>query len=311
MSNNWSIKPYGVLKDSTLAAAIYETGYAVAGKLDADTLSALNGLYKELHAFKSAEGGMFYSLYSKDINYRSRVHNEIGRLMTGVYENLFQHYKAVINSFIVKVPGPASEFYLHQDSTSLDEMNYSALSVWIPLQDTGVDNGCMFVMPKSHHLFAPYRSISFPAPFDSIHPLLSEYLKPIELKAGEILLFDNRIVHNSVANLSNADRVVAMSGIFPEAAKFITCYKDPNVRDNNIEIFEQEEDYLLTNTTFLEGCACRPEIGRSIGFAQWDCSQMSESRFLELVSEYGIEKINHPAIGHQTQMKSTIPEPVS
>lgn len=90
---------------------------------------------------------MFYSLYSRDIEYRKIVHESISEIMKPVYDSLFSDYKVVLNSFIVKVSGPESEFCLHQDSTSFDETKYSSLSVWIPLQDTNMSNGCMCVVP--------------------------------------------------------------------------------------------------------------------------------------------------------------------
>src|SRR5690606_21476682 len=118
-------------------------------------------------------------------------------------------------------------------------MKYSCLSVWIPLQDTNLANGCLSVVPHSHKMFAPYRGISFPQQFENISNTVRKYLQPIEMKAGEILLFDNRLVHTSGVNSSGADRVVVMSGIFPSEAKIISCYKDTAVEKSPIEIIEQ------------------------------------------------------------------------
>ena len=189
---------------------------------------------------------MFYSLYSRDIEYRKIVHESISEIMKPVYDSLFSDYKVVLNSFIVKVSGPESEFCLHQDSTSFDETKYSSLSVWIPLQDTNMSNGCMCVVPYSHRMFSPYRGISFEQPFESIEETVRRYLYPIELKKGDIFLFDNRIVHNSVINSSGENRVVVMSGIYPKEAPLLSCFKDPEVTESQIELIEQEPDFLLT-----------------------------------------------------------------
>ncbi|MCX6199880.1 MAG: phytanoyl-CoA dioxygenase family protein, partial [Bacteroidetes bacterium] len=180
-----------------------------------------------MHNFEIAKGGMFYSLYSRDIEYRKTVHESIGEIMKPVYDSLFSDYKVVLNSFIVKVSGPESEFCLHQDSTSIDETKYSSLSVWIPLQDTNMSNGCMCVVPYSHRMFSPYRGISFEQPFESIEGTVRKYLYPIELKKGDIFLFDNRIVHNSVINTSGENRVVVMSGIYPKEAPEINKRPSP------------------------------------------------------------------------------------
>ena len=260
----WEPLKHAFVNDTSFSEKLHDTGYTIAGKLDAGTVGRLQTLYTELHNFQKPGGGMFYSVYSRDIAYRQKVHNEIGQILQPVYEKLFHDYKSVLNSFIVKVSGPESEFSLHQDSTGLDETKYSCLSVWIPLQDTGINEGCMCVVPHSHQMFSPWRGISFAAPFESISDTVRKYLVPLEMKAGEILLFDNRLVHNSLVNSSGHDRVVIMSGIFPKEAKIISVYKDAANEKNPLELIEQEEDYLITFENFFHDCTCRPETGAAL-----------------------------------------------
>jgi hypothetical protein len=307
----WQPVNYVVLKNHAIADAIKGPGYAIAGKLDPKTLETLKGLYQSLHNFQSPQGGMFYSVYSRDLAYRKKVHQGIAEILQPVYDGLFTDYKSILNSYIVKVSGPDSEFSLHQDSTSLDEINFSCLSVWIPLQDTNLNNGCMCVVPHSHKMFSPYRGVSFPQPFDAISNTVRKYLQPVEVKAGEILLFDNRLVHNSVVNSSGHDRVVVMSGIFPAQAKIIRCYKDMKKKDDLIEIIEEEDDFLLTFENFFHDCACRPDTGQSVGFVEWDISQMAEQEFLSLCSKYGIKESKRANVIGQSANQAIIGEPVA
>lgn len=304
----WQPVEQVVLKSPDLATALNNTGYTIAGRLDADTLKTLKEQYLSLHNFQSPNGGMFYSVYSQDLVYRKKVHEGIAQILKPVYDSLFKDYKSILNSYIVKVSGPESEFSLHQDSTSLDEMKYSCLSVWIPLQDTDINNGCMCVVPHSHKMFSPYRDISFPQPFDAISDTVRKYLQPVILKAGEILLFDNRLVHNSLVNASGNDRVVVMSGIFPAEAKIIRCYKDTTKSNNTIEIIEQEDDFLLTFENFFHDCTCRPETGHGVGFVDWDSSPMSKETFLSLCSKYGLKE-SELELANQRQ-QAIISEPV-
>ena len=305
----WQPVKQVVVKDALFAGALQNVGYTIAGKLDDATLENLTALYQSLHNFQSPKGGMFYSVYSHDLLYRQKVHQGIGQILNSVYSTLFTDYKSVLNSFIIKISGPESEFSLHQDSTSLDEMKYSCLSVWIPLQDTNMSNGYMCVVPHSHKMFYPYRDISFPQPFDGISDTLRKYLQPIEMKAGEILLFDNRLVHNSVVNSSGKDRVVVMSGIFPSEGRIIRCYKDVAKKDNSIEVIEQADDFLLTFENFFHDCTCRPETGKSIGFVDWDVSPMSKEVFLGLCSKYGLKESNS-IVAHSQANQAIIAEPV-
>lgn len=308
---HWEPIRHTFLKNDALAEPLHDKGYVVADRLDDSTLNQLRDLYRQLHNFNTPEGGMFYSVYSQDLDYRKNVHEGIAEVLKPVYDSLFKDYRSVLNSFIVKVAGPNSEFSLHQDSTGLDETKYSCLSVWIPLQDTDTHNGAMCVVPYSHRMFSPYRGISFPQPFDGIADTVRKYLQPINLKAGDVLLFDNRLVHNSVANLSDSDRIVVMSGIFPSEAKLLSVYKDPEVANSRIELIEQAEDYLLTYPNFFHDCHCRPETGHSVGFVDWDTSAVSEQQFVAMCQHYGLKEVNEPTVMQAAPNQAIIGEPIS
>lgn len=307
---NWTPQKHAIIKSDSLRDTIYETGWGIEGNLGIERLNALKELYKELHQFSSNKGGMFYSLYSNDITYRRKVHDTIGEILYPLYDTIFSNYKSVINSFIVKVPGPESEFTLHQDSSGLDEMKYSALSLWIPLQDTNMDNGCLCVVPKSHKMFYPYRGISFPTPFQEIDATVRRFLVPIDLKAGDVFMFDNRLVHYSPGNKSNEDRVIVMSGLFPKEATIQMCYRDESVPGSPYEIYEEEEDYLLTNTKFFHDCTCRPELGTRVAEIKADLPPVSEEAFLKMAAGAGLTATNIPELMNVNISMNIISEPV-
>lgn len=258
---NWSIADYVQIADKEIRKSIKENGFYKSTKLKDETILELLNIFKEEHNFDQNVGGMFYSVYSQDIEYRKRIHHKIQKVIQPIYNEIFTDYKSVINSFIVKTKGAGSEFEIHQDSTGLNEWKYSPISVWIPLQDTNAQNGCLWVVPKSHLFTSPYRGISFPSVFEGMEDTIIDYLQPIELKKGEVLLFDNRLIHTSSENFSSNNRIVLMSGIFPKEAKIISCYMDhPN--SNVLEIFEQNEKFLLENKNFFENCTSRPYLGK-------------------------------------------------
>jgi hypothetical protein len=306
---NWTPLKHSIIKDEILCDTIHENGYAIEGNIGAENVKKLYSLYKELHHFKVPQGGNFYSLYSDDIAYRKKVHDAIGEVLYPVYDTLFTDYKSVINSFIIKVPGPQSEFTLHQDSTGLDEMNYSSLSIWIPLQDTNLENGTLCMVPKTHRFFHPYRGISFAPPFQHFETLLRTYLVPLELKAGDIVLFDNRTVHYSHLNKSNADRVVVMSGLYPIAAKIEMCYRDESTTDSPIEIYEMEEDFLLTNTAFFNDCTARPTRGTVVRTAP-PMPEKSMYDFMTYALQNGVKQTNIDELVHVGHTMNIVSEPV-
>lgn len=305
----WTPAPQIVVKDSALKNDLETQGYTIAARLSDETLQQLKTLYQSTHQFNLAKGGMFYSVYSENTDYRLHVHQTINQILGSLYDELFLDYKIVISSFIIKVNGPDSEFGLHQDSTGLDELKYSPISVWIPLQDTTVENGCLAVVPQSFKLFSPYRGISFPEPYHEVQDEVKHYLQPIDLKAGEVLLFDNRLVHYSPPNTSDQARVVVMSGIFPKEAKIISCYKDLENRPDQIEIFEQKDDHLLTFKNFFHNCTCRPETGEMIQKVNWPQANLTKKQFVNMMGAHDIPRVSHPKL-IQSYFSNIVPEPV-
>jgi hypothetical protein len=275
-----------VLKDRELADKVYMEGYAVVDLFSDEQIAQIQELYNQTHDITAP--GMFYSVYSQSLEYRQKIDSGLREIFSEVLDRYFVDYKSVLNTFIVKSSGEESEFYLHQDSTGLDEFRYTALNVWCPLVDITPDNGPMAMLKYSHWFFSPYRGISFKAPFEDIQPLVRQYLEPVYLKAGQAVIFDFRVVHNSLPNVSGVNRPVALTGIFPKEASFISCYKGPET-EGRIEIFSHPDDYLLTNLNFLHNCHARPTTGEVIGYAKFDLPPITEPQFLELVNKVGLE----------------------
>jgi hypothetical protein len=285
---NWKPIPHKVIKDQALRDTIHENGYAVIPFLSDERLKAIQALYEQEHAISAQKGGMFYGLYSKDLAYRRRVHDTVADIVKPLLDKHFTQYKNIVNTFITKVSGPESEFYVHQDTSALDEFKHSPLSVWIPLQDITPENGALGVIEKTHWFFSPYRSISIPFPFVAINDTVRSYLKPIYMKAGEAIVFDPRIVHNSMPNTSGSDRRVVLCGVFPQEAEFITCYRD-KAPGSAIELIKHEDNFILENTNFYYDCFKRPD-GEPVGKEPENFPDMSRETFEELCRINAITK---------------------
>ena len=290
---DWKPIKHSFFKSPDLADKIHHKGYKVVDCISDEVISQLNDIYQEEHDFNVKDGGMFYSMYSKDTAYRKRVHEKIGALLNPILETYFEDYNNVINAFVVKLPGDKSEFYVHQDTTGLDELKYSPLSLWIPLQDITASNGALAVIEKTHWFFSPYRGISFSFPFKKINETIKKYLKPIFMKQGEVLFFDNRIIHNSMANTSENARVAIICGLFPKEAEFLTCYKSPESAESPIEIYQHDDNFLLEYPQFFYDCTSRPTSGNIIGTVNELFPEMSSETFEDLCAKNDIFPVDY------------------
>lgn len=281
-----------VFKSPELAKKIHEEGFAILPLISDEILDKLNAIYAREHSLNVENGGMFYTVYSSDTEYRLRVHNEIQEVLKPVLEEHFKDYTNVVNSFVVKASGNESEFYVHQDTTAIDEFKFSPLSLWIPLQEIDATNGALTIIEKTHWFFSPFRGVSFPFPFSNIVNIVRKYLKPVYMKPGEVLVFDPRIVHNSMQNTSGKDRVAIISGIFDKEAEFITCYKDPASSSNPIELYRHEADYTLTYQNFYYDCHVRPTSGTKFNEIPDQFPSMSAKQFIELCELNNVPEVN-------------------
>ncbi len=87
-------------------------------------------------------------------------------------------------------------FFQHQDYThNIGSAN--SVTVWIPLQETNLEQGALLVAPGTHKL-GPIDNIG------GIIPAEHEFdLQPCPVKFGEALIFDQKLVHQSGKNISN------------------------------------------------------------------------------------------------------------
>lgn len=112
---------------------------------------------------------------------------------------------------IMKPARVGAETPWHQDEAYWnDEMEYNAISIWIPLQEATVANGCMWFIPGSHRkLVAAHHSIGHDV---RVHGLEMDELPPKEravacpIPAGGCTIHHNRTMHYAGANTSAEPR---------------------------------------------------------------------------------------------------------
>ena len=112
---------------------------------------------------------------------------------------------------IFKPAGSGAPTPWHQDEAYWDPgTHYHSLSVWMPLQEATLENGCMVFLPGSHQLeIVPHQSIGGDT---RVHGL--EMLEPIDeskavacpLPPGGATFHDSRTMHFTGANRSAVPR---------------------------------------------------------------------------------------------------------
>jgi ectoine hydroxylase-related dioxygenase (phytanoyl-CoA dioxygenase family) len=124
---------------------------------------------------------------------------------------------AVENSFLItKQPGTTFAVPAHQDGINdrilLDPAR--AAAAWLAITDATVSNGCLHIIPRSHHGgYVRYRRADPAAASDTNRPLTTaeafadDQFVPVPLPGGQACLMDVRLVHRSGPNRSNRTRI--------------------------------------------------------------------------------------------------------
>lgn len=273
-------QPQTVLQNNKISKLIDDQGYYVGDFLDIEKCKELMSVFDHFYNDKNPENGAFMGVISE------KVHLCINNIVIEKLNEWFCDFNT-INAFVVKIPGNKSFVPLHQDVAAVDELKFSAINVWIPLQDITKDNGVMYIVPHSHRIFSPYRGANIDALTKNIEKELQPYFIPLYIKRGQALIFDSRMFHFSPPNLSQSNRVVTVCRIFPKAAKMISFFKDCNHKDNVIEMWQCEDDYLLKKNGYDD--SVRPPHAKLIGYKKADTTPLSVEEFEKRRKALGIE----------------------
>lgn len=263
-----------VFKNKEHQLLFEENGFVILPFYDASSIEKLLDFYKQ--NTESYKTGFQPTTYSQSLDYRLKASEIIKTIALPYIEKILIDYKIFMGSYIVKHYDKNSELGVHQDMTLVDESIYSGINIWSPLCNTDENNGTLYLIPKSHRIFATYRNATIPNIYDKYYNQIKKYMIPTNLKAGEAIFFDNSLLHFSPINQSNQIRIATNVFVSHKAATITICYLDTN--GNQIELFEQEDDFFTTYTQFNnEENLLRPKMGKSIGFRDYDFPVLTPS----------------------------------
>lgn len=256
-----------IFSDNELQDSFEEMGYVIVDFYTEEQMILLRDLYKSLHP--QDEIGFFPSTFSQDKNYRQQADNKIREIASKRMQELFVNYQEVCGSFIVKSPDPESGMCVHQDMSLVDESKFTGINIWSPLTDLTVQNGTIFILPKSHRFFPTYRGSSIPEFFSPVMEEIIDFLEPVFISAGKAVIFDQSIIHFSPPNFSNQTRIVTNIFITNDNAVFKTYFWDKQKSDS-IEEFSQNRTFMTDFEQFGKNIHQRPQVGEFNGNVSYD-----------------------------------------
>ncbi len=177
-----------------------------------DEIAEIRRYFDALLAQTLAAGGDSYSISTAHLTH-ARVYDLLTdpRLVARVTDLLGENVIGWGSHFFCKMPGDGKRVAWHQDASYWPLTPSKAVTIWLAIDDASVENACMRYIPQTHTLgHLTYRL----SETDDANVLTQtvegiEKLQPpvdVELRAGEISMHSDLLLHGSEANQSTRRR---------------------------------------------------------------------------------------------------------
>lgn len=194
-------------------AAFNRDGYLKGLKVfDTSEAEASRRYFDDLLARVLAAGGTSYSISTAHLTY-GPVYDLLThpRIVAIVRDLLGEDVVAWGSHYFCKMPGDGKTVPWHQDASYWPLTPSKAVTVWLAIDDADRENACMRVIPGSHH----FGHLTYRMTEDADQAVLNQeveqaerYGTPVnlELKAGEVSVHSDLLLHGSGANTSDRRR---------------------------------------------------------------------------------------------------------
>ena len=188
-------------------------GYIKGIRIFSDAeIGEIRAYFDQLLAKVLAEGRDAYSINSAHLTY-GRVFDLLAnkRITAHIKDLLGEHLVGWGSHFFCKMPRDRKTVSWHQDASYWPMTPSKTATVWLAIDDGDVDNACMRFIPGSHHhghlTYKLSEEDENNVLFQTV-PTAEQYGEPIdiELKAGEISIHSDMLLHGSKANTSHRRR---------------------------------------------------------------------------------------------------------
>ncbi len=270
-----------LFKSPTLQKELEQNGFVKVPLLSKVEVAELMTAYQSV-ALEHEKINIPYitTSHSNNSNLITFVDNVLQKVMAPAINNYLINYNLLFGNYLIKIPGNASETSPHQDITFVDESKFTSVNIWVALQDTNRENGCMYFLKGSHNLMPTLRPThSYPWPYEKVTDEIKQRVEAFPAKAGEAFIFNHAIIHGSYSNSSTQPRIAAVMAAYNKEAELLHYYL-PEGEKNNLQ------KYKMTKDAFLYFVKSQPPAkGIFLKQTYFEFKQLSQKQFISLTKE--------------------------
>lgn len=269
-----------IFKEEALQRQFDEDGYVCIPFLEQDEVETLVNAFHQHHnnIIHNAFGS---SSFKNDAATKRAISDTILAIFDKKYQHIFCDYNPLGGAFLYKTKGENSDLAPHQDWTIVDEEQFVALNVWVPLTDTNLDNGTLQVVPKtSYPYIKTLRAPTIPFFFEGNENQIIEHAKAIPTKAGHAIILNESLIHYSAANISQDIRIAITAGVISAGAPMLFHYKN----ENSIEQFEVEYDFLIDIENFDDAIYQKPKKFKRSKHIDFNLPKLNKQQLIDFLN---------------------------
>ena len=205
--------------DESVTKKMKEDGFAVVSRFfSPEQIVQLQDFFFETLSLSRVELPFFTTHWSSNAEYRKLINEAVIEKTKSTLDAHFDFYKCIFGYYLFKKPSEQGGVFMHKDWTLIDEEHFVGYTLWIPLVDTSIENGCFEVVPRSHQKNTQPRGSNISQDYPDTSP---DDFRAVPVKAGDAIIFDHRLLHSSPPNLSETDRLAVGLSIVPKDAAVI------------------------------------------------------------------------------------------
>jgi ectoine hydroxylase-related dioxygenase (phytanoyl-CoA dioxygenase family) len=234
-----------LLRDRQIQKQIDYNGYVILDFFDNEKVKMIKEAYEARFKAKDTTIGRSTTMEHSTPASRRVTHQFLIDSGRAELDAIFENYQTPIASFFIKFANSKGDLSWHNDASLMINTNLEPhYGIWCPLQDVNEHNGAFCLIKGSHKFSHGIYLEEINWPFEKYAAQFEEKKKVLELKAGQMVLFDMRLIHHATPNDSDIDRVVYCVRITHNKSKYysFSC-EDKSL--GIVSIFEQGHDIYL------------------------------------------------------------------
>jgi hypothetical protein len=223
-----------LFRDRDKQSAFERDGFVVLDLIGPTEVADLLAFYASLQNAPTPQQGFQVSLDDQSPEFVQRITEKLIATAGPSVDRHFEDHQIFTASFVTKAKNPRGFVPPHQDWTFVDESRFWSATVWCPLVDVNADNGALCLLKGSHKFYdhvRPSPSPQYAPPFADQLFNIFPYMKILELRAGQAVVFNNRTLHASPPNTHQQTRIAFGIGITHRDAQLRHYYLLPNKTD--------------------------------------------------------------------------------